>query len=371
MKKINLIRHILFFIFMIILCGISLALMYHAKFISPIYKEHFAHQCLWFTIGFLIIIITHFIDTNLFFKYSFWLYIINLLLLVLVLIMGENINGSKAWLNLKYFSFQPSEIMKLSLTLYVSQLVVKTSTSNFKDELLLLGKVLIIFLLPSILVFLEPDTGALIFYALICLICLYSSNIHKWWFVLLAFIFISGISLFFYAFFYQKDLLISLIGTTFFYRVERLFNFRSGMQIENALIAIGSAPLYKLSLTSVGIYIPESPTDFAFALTSNVFGIIGNIIILLCFLFMDSYLISYNKHLKKEKKVFAKTFLGIFLISQIINISMNLGLIPIIGIPLPFISYGGSSTITLFLFIGIIFSKKKSSKTLELSYHHT
>lgn len=361
MKKINLIRHILFFIFMIILCGISLALMYHASFISPIYNGHFNHQCLWFIIGFLIIIITHFIDTDLFFKYSFWLYIINLLLLVLVLIMGVNVNGSKAWLNLKFFSFQPSEIMKFSLALYVSYLVVKMRTSNLKEELLLIGKVLVIFLLPSILVFLEPDTGALIFYALICLICLYSSSIHKWWFVLLAFIFISGISLFFYAYFYQKDLLISLIGTTFFYRVERLFNFRSGMQIENALIALGSAPLYRLSLTSVGIYIPESPTDFAFALTSNVFGIMGNVVILICFLFMDSYLISYNKMLKdREKKVFARVFLGIFLMSQIINISMNLGLMPIIGIPLPFISYGGSSTITLFLFMGIIFSKKKA-----------
>lgn len=361
MKKINLIRHILFFIFMIILCGISLALMYHASFISPIYNGHFNHQCLWFTVGFLIIIITHFIDTDLFFKYSFWLYIINLLLLVLVLIVGVNVNGSKAWLNLKFFSFQPSEIMKFSLALYVSYLVVKMRTSNFKEELLLIGKVLVIFLLPSILVFLEPDTGALIFYALICLVCLYSSSIHKWWFVLLAFIFISGISLFFYAYFYQKDLLISLIGTTFFYRVERLFNFRSGMQIENALIALGSAPLYRLSLTSVGIYIPESPTDFAFALTSNVFGIMGNVVILICFLFMDSYLISYNKMLKdREKKVFARVFLGIFLMSQIINISMNLGLMPIIGIPLPFISYGGSSTITLFLFMGIIFSKKKA-----------
>lgn len=361
MKKINLIRHILFFIFMIILCGISLALMYHASFISPVYNGHFNHQCLWFIIGFLIIIITHFIDTDLFFKYSFWLYIINLLLLVLVLIVGVNVNGSKAWLNLKFFSFQPSEIMKFSLALYVSYLVVKMRTSNLKEELLLIGKVLVIFLLPSILVFLEPDTGALIFYALICLVCLYSSSIHKWWFVLLAFIFISGISLFFYAYFYQKDLLISLIGTTFFYRVERLFNFRSGMQIENALIALGSAPLYRLSLTSVGIYIPESPTDFAFTLTSNVFGIIGIIIILLCFLFMDSYLISYNKMLKdREKKVFARVFLGIFLMSQIINISMNLGLMPIIGIPLPFISYGGSSTITLFLFMGIIFSKKKA-----------
>lgn len=361
MKKINLIRHILFFIFMIILCGISLALMYHASFISPVYNGHFNHQCLWFIIGFLIIFITHFIDTDLFFKYSFWLYIINLLLLVLVLIMGVNVNGSKAWLNLKFFSFQPSEIMKFSLALYVSYLVVKMRTSNLKEELLLIGKVLVIFLLPSILVFLEPDTGALIFYALICLVCLYSSSIHKWWFVLLAFIFISGISLFFYAYFYQKDLLISLIGTTFFYRVERLFNFRSGMQIENALIALGSAPLYRLSLTSVGIYIPESPTDFAFALTSNVFGIMGNVVILICFLFMDSYLISYNKMLKdREKKVFARVFLGIFLMSQIINISMNLGLMPIIGIPLPFISYGGSSTITLFLFMGIIFSKKKA-----------
>ena len=361
MKKINLIRHILFFIFMIILCGISLALMYHAGFISPVYNGHFNHQCLWFIIGFLIILITHFIDTDLFFKFSFWLYVINILLLALVLIVGVNVNGSKAWLNLKFFSFQPSEIMKFSLALYVSHLVVKMRTSNFKEELLLIGKVLVIFLLPSILVFLEPDTGALIFYALICLVCLYSSSIHKWWFVLLAFIFISGISLFFYAYFYQKDLLISLIGTTFFYRVERLFNFRSGMQIENALIALGSAPLYRLSLTSVGIYIPESPTDFAFALTSNVFGIMGNVVILICFLFMDSYLISYNKMLKdREKKVFARVFLGIFLMSQIINISMNLGLMPIIGIPLPFISYGGSSTITLFLFMGIIFSKKKA-----------
>ena len=150
MKKINLIRHILFFIFMIILCGISLALMYHASFISPIYNGHFNHHCLWFTVGFLISIITHFIDTDLFFKYSFWLYIINLLLLVLVLIVGVNVNGSKAWLNLKIFSFQPSEIMKFSLALYVSYLVVKMRTSNFKEELLLIGKVLVIFLLPSI-----------------------------------------------------------------------------------------------------------------------------------------------------------------------------------------------------------------------------
>ena len=129
------------------------------------------------------------------------------------------------------------------------------------------------------------------------------------------------------------------------------------MQIENALIAIGSAPLWQFSLTETGIYIPESPTDFVFALSSNVFGLTGNIVILLSFLVLDFYLIGYIKKIKrKEYRIFGYSFLAIFIVSQLVNISMNLGLIPIIGIPLPFVSYGGSSTIVLFLYLAIIFS---------------
>ena len=173
---------------------------------------------------------------------------------------------------------------------------------------------------------------------------------------------------FFYCYFFQKDFLISIIGTTFFYRVERLFSFGTGMQIENALIAIGSAPLWRFSLTEVGIYIPESPTDFVFALSSNVFGLTGNIVILLSFLVLDFYLIGYIKKIKrKEYRIFGYSFLAIFIVSQLVNISMNLGLIPIIGIPLPFVSYGGSSTIVLFLYLAIIFSCNHKIKRKQKS----
>ena len=135
------------------------------------------------------------------------------------------------------------------------------------------------------------------------------------------------------------------------------------MQIENALIALGSAPFMRWNLTETGIYIPEAPTDFVFALTSNVFGIIGNLFIIFLFLILDFYLLTFMKKEKDQtKKLFSISFLSIFISSQIISIAMNLGLFPIIGIPLPFVSYGGSSTIVLFLFLSIFFSKNRKGK---------
>ena len=164
---------------------------------------------------------------------------------------------------------------------------------------------------------------------------------------------------FFYCYFFQKDFLISIIGTSFFYRVERLFSLGSGMQIENAKIALGSAPWFRFSILETGIYIPEAPTDFVFSLTANVFGLFGNMLILFSYFLLDFYFLSFQKKEKgKEKKLFVSLFLILFIGSQLINIAMNLGLFPIIGIPLPFLSYGGSSTIVLFLFLGIIFSRK-------------
>lgn len=164
-----------------------------------------------------------------------------------------------------------------------------------------------------------------------------------------------------------------MIGTGFFYRVERLFNFGSGMQIENALIALGSAPLMAWNLKNTGIYIPEAPTDFAFDLASNVFGLVGPVIILFCYLGLNNLFLKLYK-LEKEpmRKNFCLAFLGIFFFSQLENIGMNLGLLPIMGIPLPFLSYGGSAMIVNFAFLGIIFQNIKSfakkSKTFRIDY---
>lgn len=178
---------------------------------------------------------------------------------------------------------------------------------------------------------------------------------------------------FFYCYFCQREILIQFLGTSFFYRVERLFSFGSGLQIENALIALGSAPFFQFHLTTPGIYIPEAPTDFVFALSSNVLGLCGPISILLCYLGMDFCLLFLLKTEQDgARKLFFKSFLVLFFFSQLENIGMNLGLLPIIGIPLPFLSYGGSFMIVLFAFLGILWQQQKSftksSKTLRLSY---
>lgn len=363
MKRLYPLKHLFFWIPFLLLLTISLFLMYHAQFISDTYQNHFERQAIWIGIGFSLLVLFRFIKSDFLFHYSKYFYLISLVLLVLVLFVGSGVNGSRAWIHLKYFNLQPSELMKLSYSLYLTTLVTQKKFQNWMDEFKFLLYVFLLFLLPCILVFLEPDTGAILFYFVITLVLLWNSRIHKWWF-LLAFIFVVVIlGGFFYCYFFQKDFLISMIGTTFFYRVERLFSFGSGMQIENAFIAIGSAPLWRFSLTEVGIYIPESPTDFVFALSSNVFGLTGNIVILLSFLVLDFYFIGYIKKLKrKEYQIFGYSFLSIFIVSQLVNISMNLGLIPIIGIPLPFVSYGGSSTIVLFFYLAIIFSCKHKKK---------
>lgn len=364
MKTKNILKKLIFIIPFVILIIMSLLLMYHAKFIMNTYKNHFTKQIIWFIIGFFIIGISSLVSFKKIFSSSFILYLMNIFLLVIVLFIGKDVNGAKAWIDLKYFNLQPSELMKLTYSLFLARFVAQKKIKTWLDEFLFLIQIGFIFLVPSILIFLEPDTGAILFLGIITLVILWNSSLRKRWFIFLGTIIIILIALFFYCYFYQKDFLISIIGTSFFYRMDRLLDFRSGMQIEHAMIAIGSAPLIRFSLFETGIYIPESPTDFIFALSSNVFGIIGNITIIICYFILDMYLLQITKKIKaKEEQLFTKAFIAIFITSQIINISMNLGIFPIIGIPLPFLSYGGSSTIVLFIFLSIIYNTTKKKKT--------
>ena len=234
MKKKLWLNNLFFVMPFLILITISLLLMYHAGFISNLYANHFSKQLLWFGLGFLLLFLMKFIPIKYFFTYSFWLYLFNVFLLGLVLLIGKEINGAKAWLDFKFFSFQPSEFMKLTYSFYLAHLCSKKKFYSFGDEFKFLLYVLLLLILPCILVFLEPDTGAILFYCLITLVLLWNSKIHKWWFLIAFILAASIIGGFFYCYFFQKDFLISIIGTTFFYRVERLFSFGTGMQIENA-----------------------------------------------------------------------------------------------------------------------------------------
>ncbi len=373
MNKTNKLTTFIFIIFFFLLLTISLVLMYHSQYISSLYTNHFEKQIMWIIIGLLVFIICYFIPKKYFFRYSLIFYLINLLLLLLVLFIGKNINGATAWIKIGNFQFQPSELMKLSYALFLASFCSNRNFYTIKDEFKFILKVIIIFLVPTILVFLEPDTGAIIFFLLMTIIILWNTKISKKWFWVFLLIIIGLLGTFIYAYFWQRDFLIKIIGTSFFYRIERVLAFGSGMQIENSLTALGSASLIKINLFNPGIYIPEAPTDFIFALSSNVFGLIGPISILICYLIIDYCLINFlKKEINETKKLFFKAFLTIFLFSQFENIGMNLGLLPIIGIPLPFLSYGGSFMIIMFAFLGIILDQKKSftqkSKTIHIQY---
>ena len=142
--------------------------------------------------------------------------------------------------------------------------------------------------------------------------------------------------------------------------MDRLINFwdASGYQIENALIGIASGGLFGLGINSFHIYFPEPVTDFVFALILTNMGLVGALIVLIAFLYFNFLLIRDLKIVKKHQQYFIIGFLGIFIYQQLEHIMMNLGLLPITGITLPFLSYGGSSLISYFILIGFILNFK-------------
>ena len=329
-------------------------------FLKPELKNLYLKQILFYLIGFLILIFTTYKGFSWFKKYHFLIYIgINILLLAL-LFLGININGSKCWFLIGPISFQPSELMKISLIITLSKILIKfqkQKDNHFSKELFLLLKMFLITIIPSILTFLEPDTGAVIIYLLILLIFLINSHINKKWYLFLTINIVIFLSLILGLYFFKQDLFFKLIGENIFYRMERILNWskESGFQLENSLIAIGASGLLGFGYLKNPLYFPEPQTDFIFTTYTANFGFLGAILLILTILIFDTKIL--NLCLKKIKTEDKYILLGIFIMifyGQIQNIAMTLGLLPITGIPLPFISYGGSSLLAYLFILGIV-----------------
>lgn len=358
--------NLLLFLPLFILMIFSFFCMVQAQSIKEIYAMHLQKQILWYIVGFFLLIILQKVKIKLLFHYSFIIYIIGIFLLILVLLCAREINGARAWFDFKFFHFQPSEFVKISLLLYLIHLSDLFHNQKL-SEIQFLFSTIVATLIPSILVFLEPDTGAIIIYLLLLLSVLLLSPIRKIWFILAFSLLGIFVATFFYLYFCHQDFLINLIGTSFFYRMDRLINFQtgSGMQLNNALTTIGNTSFFGHGIQKELLYVPEFPTDFVFTLVLSVFGFAGGILVLLCYLILDFFFINkiFSMH-HYSYKLFIHGFLFIFVYQQMQNILMNLGLFPIMGIPLPFLSYGGSNMIVYFIFLGIILNciKKISEK---------
>lgn len=330
-------------------------------------------QLMWYLVGFIFIFIIVKLKNKFLYDNVIALYIIGVVSLALLLVFATPINNSKCWFNVfNLFTIQPSEFMKIILILTLA-VVLKDFNTNHKnpsvlDEFKFLLKVFIIILIPALLTFLQPDTGVVLIYLIITIIMLFISGIRYRWFIILFSILFLLIGSVLLIYFINTDLFIKIFGTSFFLRVDRLLDWSNlnGYQLENGLISIGSGGFIGMGIGNTPIYFPEAQTDFIFAVFANNFGFIGSAFLIVLILLFDLKLIDIAKECNSNinKYVLAGT-IGMLMYQQFQNIGMTVGLMPITGITLPFISYGGSSLISYMIIIGIVINIINEEKKIH------
>lgn len=342
-------------IFGIIMVSSSSSIWAEYKFNNP-YK-YMIHQSLFALIGIVLMFFISKIDYRYYKNWANKILIGSFILLLLVLIPGIGIvrNGSRSWFGIGPFGIQPSEIAKIAMIIFVSKYLSKHDSymDNIKEySLPILGLVIICFLL----ILLEPDfgSGAILVLSLIALI--FTSKIKISFFVKLGFLGVVGI----------VGLIIAAP-----YRVARIVAYLnpwsdplgSGFQIIQSLYAIGPGGLFGLGLGNSiqkHFYLPEPQTDFIFAIISEELGFIGILIITACYITLFYNVVKISL---ETKDLFGK-YLSFGLILELIlqtllNLLVVVGLIPVTGVTLPFLSYGGSSLLTCLIMIGIILNIAK------------
>ena len=297
------------------------------------------------------------IDYQLYYRNATKLLIASLILLVLVLIPGIGVirNGSRSWFGIGPFGIQPSEFSKLTLIIFTAKYLEK-SNKFLKDYRRGVFPILGILLLIFGLIMLEPDfgTGMIIVISIIAL--LFIAGVNMKFFIILG--------------------ALGLVGIVFLiiiapYRMDRITSFLNpwsdplgtGFQIIQSLYAIGPGGLLGLGLFNSRqkhFYLPEPQTDFIFSIISEEFGVLGVVIVVLLFAFLLYRVIQIS--LKCEDKFGKYLSFGLIfqiIIQTILNLSVVIGLIPVTGVTLPFLSYGGSSLLISSISIGIILSISK------------
>jgi len=284
-------------------------------------------------------------------KYFVWvIYGISTLLLILVLAIGVTKNESTRWINLFGISnIQPSEFAKIALIITIAYIFSK-DTSNFKKFLYAT-----IALIPMvILIFVEPDMGTSLVLIFIYLTIMSISIPIKY-----PIITISGIAA-------SIPLAIKFLKP---YQYQRALSFLnpqkdplgSGYNVIQSIIATGSGEIFGKGIAQSNMtklkFVPVQYADFIFSAIGEIWGFVGSIILLGLFAALLTYFVrTYNNTENKFGKYLAAGIFAMFIFQTLVNIGMCIGLMPVAGIPLPFVSFGGSSTITNFIAIGMTIS---------------
>ena len=307
-----------------------------------------------FGVFFIFFILISFINIRFWNDYSLLIYASLVILLILTKFFGVQSQGSRRWLNLFVFNLQPSEIMKIGIILFLSNYYHKISTNDVNKLKYLLFP-LFVMTIPFLLVVTQPDLGTAI-------LIFFSGAIITW---------LAGVRWKIFAYLTGLLIILAPIAISFLkpYQKSRILTFLNpdadplgaGYQIIQSKIAVGSG-----GLTGKGFlngsqaylnYLPEKHTDFIFTLFSEEFGFMGSALIILLY---ATIIYRITRIGSLTRSIFAKLycfgFASAFFVFVAVNMAMVLGLLPIVGAPLPILSYGGSSMLAIMLGLGIAMS---------------
>ena len=344
----------------ILLSAISLLVMYSTDGGEILYhtKSHFIKLLTFFSL----MMVISFFNIKLWHITSYFIYFIIILLLIWVSIYGIKVSGSQRWINLYFIVLQPSELMKIGIILCLAKYYHRLKIENVNSFTTIIISLSII-IVPIILVLSQPDLGTSILIALSGLIVLWLGGVKMKYF------FISLIG-----FLISLPFIISFLKP---YQKMRILTFLdpdrdplgAGYQIIQSKIAIGSGGItgkgFLKGTQSYLEFLPEKHTDFIFTLFSEEFGFVGSICLLLIYSIIIIRIIRIGAISRSNfAKLFCFGFAFAIFIYIVVNLSMVLGLLPIVGSPLPILSFGGSSLLATMIGFGIVLSAKINHKQM-------
>ncbi len=340
-------------VFSILILGIvSILAMYSTD--GGEIKYHTQSHIIRFFVFFLMFFILSFVQIRFWHNTSYLIYILIFILLLGVKYFGLTSSGSKRWLNFYFMNLQPSELMKIALILFLAKYYHRVSIENL-NKIKYLFLPIVALISPVLLVITQPDLGTSILIAAGGVVVAWLAGVRPKFF---------GIA--FLAFIMALPVAISFLKP---YQKSRILTFLNpdrdplgaGYQIIQSKIAIGSGGLFGKGFLngsqSYLDYLPEKHTDFIFTLFSEEFGFFGSVFILILYALIISRIIKAGNVTRSNfGKLYCYSFATAFFIYVIVNMGMVLGLLPIVGSPLPIMSYGGSSMMAIMFGLGIVMS---------------
>lgn len=336
----------------IVIAAVGLLLVYSATYFTDPTLKIFKRQILWIAIGLALMIAFLAIDYHALFDIAPVLYVIGLVLLLYLVAWGKVTANVKSWIHIGGFQFQPSEFMKI----FTALMLAKFFDSNDRAYLDMRSFItaMAIIMAPVALIIIQPDFGtAATFFPLIAVTMFFGGiRARVWIAMILAVAILMPIGWFAFLKPYQKERIMIFLNPE---RDPR----GSGYQVIQAKIAIGSGGIegkgFKQGTQAKLEYLPARHTDFIFAVLGEEWGFVGVLVVLSLYLFFILQALTFAKHARDRGGTFLVIGLIFFFIFHIlINVAMQIGVLPTTGIPLPLISYGGSSTMMFFIAIGLM-----------------